>query len=111
MVRLSNGHLVVDQSTITGLFGETTRLLCVYYPNRNTLLLAGSDDELFKSIHKTTTALLKLRNEKGDRSISVLELILDYDLDDTNRQLEFEADTRMKVLNVYFGTGANFNQT
>lgn len=111
MVKLSNGHVIIDQATALALFGDTSQVLWVYYPQRHTLMVATPADELFKSVHKTATSLLKLRNDHGDRSLSVLELILDHDLDDTNRQLEYTADEQMKVLSVYFGTGANFSQS
>ena len=102
MVKLSNSHIIIDKETAAALFSDAAQVNWVYYPQRKTLMVAAGADTLFKSLHKTSGSLLKIRNEQGDRSISMLELIIDNDLDGSDRELSFKADTEMKILSIYF---------
>ena len=108
MIQLSNAHIIIDGATASSLFAEAVQVNWVYYPARQTLIVAASGDELFKSLHKTSMSMLKFKNDKGDRSISIMELLIDNDIDNCNRPLDYFADEQMKVLNVYFGTGIKY---
>jgi len=46
--------------------------------------------------------MLKFKNSKGDRSISLEEMLIDNELDSSDRSLEFNADEKMKILTVHF---------
>ncbi len=63
-------------------------------------MLAPFEDDDFKALHKTTNSVLKYKNNKGDRSMDILSIILDHDLDDANRQLSYKVDMVMKILNI-----------
>jgi hypothetical protein len=102
MVRLSNAHIVISSDTVAQLFGDAVRASWVYYPQRKTMLVANGQDELFKSLHKTADSILKYSNNQGDRSIAIRELLIDNELDDSNRELAFTADAQMKILTIFF---------
>lgn len=102
MISLSHSHIIIDQQTVNELFPGAERVSWVYYPQKRSLLIASSSDELFKTLHKTSTTILKLKNGKGDRSLDVLSVIIDHDIDDTDRELDHIVDKAMQVLNVYF---------
>ena len=44
--------------------------------------------------------MLKSRNLKGDKTVSMYEILIDNDLDDTDRDLEYEYTEGVKMLNV-----------
>ncbi|GGD70549.1 hypothetical protein GCM10011514_38260 [Emticicia aquatilis] len=90
MIQLKNGHIWFEKELVDLLFGEEEKVSLVYYPERKTLLLAARSKVFFEKMHKTTWAVLKLRNLKGDKTISVQDLILDNDLDNTDRTLAHE---------------------
>jgi hypothetical protein len=72
----------------------------VYYPSKKVLLMAATTDELFKGLHKTSMQMLKNKNLKGDKSISLEELLIDQDIDNTDRMLDYFFD-EMKILQVF----------
>lgn len=102
MVKLSSAHIIIGSTLAETLFGNAQRVNWVYYPQRKTLMVAGAEDELFKQLHKTSGSMLKLRNEQGDRGIAIRELLIDNDLDEHDRELEYKADTGLNILNIYF---------
>jgi hypothetical protein len=101
-IHLANSHLIIDASIANDFFGEVSHVNLVYYPNRKTLLVAATTDELFKGLHKTSMAMLKLKNAKGDRSISIQEIVIDNDIDPADSALVYQADSAMKIITVYF---------
>lgn len=100
MVSLSNAHIIVSKALMSQLFNDAEKVCWVYYASRKVLLLAPLTDPDFKALHKTTTSVLKYKNNTGDRSMDVLNIILDHDLDDTNRPLQYSVDAVMKILNI-----------
>lgn len=102
VAHLINRHLIIDAQTAATLFPEATHVNMVYYANSRTLLLAATQDELFKSLHKTTMQMVKNKNIRGDKSISLEELLIDQDLDDLDRPLPGKVDATMGILTIQF---------
>lgn len=100
-IRLANRHLVIDAGTAVMLFQGATHVNAVYYPNGRSLLMADARDELFKGLHKTAMQMLKDRNLRGDKSVSLEELLIDHDIDDSDRTLEHRVDSAMGILTIY----------
>ena len=44
---------------------------------------------MFKQAHEVAMLFVKIRNQQGDRTISLQELILDHDIDDADRGLAY----------------------
>jgi hypothetical protein len=101
-IRLMNRHLTIDAAIAAALFPGAAHLNIVFYPNGKTLLMADAGDEIFKGLHKTSMQMLKDKNLKGDKSMSLEEILIDHDLDDSDRELGYKADAVMKILTVYF---------
>ncbi|MFM7358784.1 MAG: hypothetical protein ACKO1T_09435 [Sediminibacterium sp.] len=103
MITLSNGHIIIDQQLATTLLeAENNKIAWVYYAEKNLMMLASHKDDLFKSIHKVSVSILKLKNGQGDRSFSLQELLIDKELNDTDRVLKYIADEKMRIVTVYF---------
>ena len=101
-VKLRTQHLLIDAALAAEVFGASAQVHTVFYANQQSLLLAPMEDELFAKIHKTALQMLKSRNLQGDKSISLQELIIDHDLDDSDRDLEFSHQPGIQLLQVKF---------
>ncbi len=99
-VRLKSSHLLIDHEVATEIFGDDQNVHVVYYPERHTLMVAPKSDELFKKLHKANQHMLKARNLKGDKTIALHEMLIDHDLDDTDRDLAYDTQTDLSILNV-----------
>lgn len=89
-VYLKNSYLLIEASVAKVAFGDDFQVSVVYYPDRQTLLVAGKSKAFFEKLHKTSWLLLKDRNLLGDKSVNIRELLIDNDLDDTDRDLPYE---------------------
>lgn len=102
MITLTNRHLIISNEIVESIFGFSSQVNWVYYDNKKILMIASQHDDIFKGLHKTSMSMLKFKNSKGDRSISLEELLIDNELDSSDRSLEFNADKKMKILTVHF---------
>lgn len=101
-IQLASGHLILNAAIAKEFFGEASHVNLVYYAQRKIMLLAPVDDDLFKSLHKTSMVMLKLKNSRGDKSVTIQEILIDNDIDATNRILNFQADSIMKIISIFF---------
>jgi len=99
-VYLEAGHICIKKNTAEKIFGAETVALSVFYAKDNTFMISPSSEELFKTIHKANQQMLKSKNANGDKSISIQELLLDNDIDENNRDLEFVIEEALHILKV-----------
>ncbi len=99
-IKLKTQHLWISGDIAESTFGETAQVHVVYYPQQRSLLLAPMEDEIFPTIHKGGLQMLKNRNLQGDKTISLQEIIIDNDLDDTDRDLVFMHQPGMRMLHI-----------
>ena len=99
-VYLEASHICIKKQVAEKIFGPETVVLSVFYAKDNSFMVAPATEELFKTIHKVSQQMLKMKNASGDRSISIQELFLDNDIEETNRNLEFEIEEKLHILKV-----------
>jgi hypothetical protein len=99
-VYLKSSHLQIDRKIVEEIFGSDRNVNMVYYADRKALMIAPVSDELFKKLHKAKQHMLKDKNANGDKTIALHELLIDNEINDTERDLEFEIQKELKILNV-----------
>lgn len=99
-LRLNRQHLWLSATLAKDALNDERQIYAVYYPQRGALLLAPMSDSAFKALHECSLVMLKDRNLKGDKSLSLQEIIIDNDLDATDRPLEFTTKKGLQLLQV-----------
>ena len=99
-IRLKSSHLHIDREVVKEVFGDALNVFVVYYPDRHSLMIAPISDELFKKLHKAAQHMLKDRNLKGDKTIALHETLIDNQVDETDRDLEYELQSGLGILRV-----------
>ena len=99
-IKLRTQHLWISGDIAGTVFGDLDKVYTVYYPQLHALLLAPMDDEIFPTIHKGDLQMLKTRNLEGDKTISLQEIIIDHDLDESDRDLVFMHQPGVRMLHV-----------
>jgi hypothetical protein len=89
-MKLQNGHIIFPSEIIQEILENEVQINWVFYPDRNTLLIAGKSKKFFEKLHKTDWQTLKDKNLKGDKSLFIRAILIDNDLDDSDRNLDFE---------------------
>lgn len=99
-VYLEGGHICVKRDTAEKIFGADNVVLSVFYAKDNSFLVAPASEDLFRRLHKANQQMLKTKNNDGDKSISIQELLLDHDINENDRNLEFKMEEAMHLLKV-----------
>jgi len=99
-VYLEAAHICIKENIAEKIFGLESIVLSVFYAKNNTFLVAPAGEELFKTIHKASQQMLKTKNAAGDKSISIQELLLDNEIDENDRNLEFVIEEALHILKV-----------
>ena len=99
-IRLKSSHLLIDREVAADIFQDDFNVNIVYYADRRTLMIAPQSEELFKKLHKAKQHMLKDRNAQGDKTIALHELLIDHEINSTDRNLEFELQSALRILNV-----------
>jgi hypothetical protein len=104
-VRLNRQHLWISGELAKRIFNDERQVYTVYYPQRKALLLSPMSNESFKTLHECSLVMLKDRNMKGDKSLSLQEVIIDNGLDDEDRPLTYSTIDDLQLLQVILGAG------
>ena len=100
-VHLKSAHLLIGNELASQAFGDCQNVYVVYYPDHKKLMLAPVTDEVFKQLHKSSQHMLKDKNLQGDKSIALHELLIDNQLDDADRKLDFTFQKELRVLTIF----------
>ncbi|MCU0449817.1 MAG: hypothetical protein MUC97_08215 [Bernardetiaceae bacterium] len=101
LLQLKDSHLHFKAPLVAQAFADDEQVNLVFYPDRRVLLVAGKSKLFFEKLHKTHWRMLKARNLVGDKSVDVREILIDEDLDDTDRPLDYEVKTT-GIINIKF---------
>ncbi|MBX2877253.1 MAG: hypothetical protein KTR30_34350 [Saprospiraceae bacterium] len=99
-VQLKSAHLLIDHTLAMALFHNSPNVNMIYYPDRQTLMIAPESDELFKQLHKAKPHMLKDKNAQGDKTIAIHELLIDHEINDSDRELAYREQKELNILNV-----------
>ena len=99
-VALKSAHLYLAAGLVSEAFGDDKNVYVVYYPEPRTLMIAPATDETFKTIHKAEQQILKDRNLQGDKTIALHTILIDHQLNDSDRALEYEFQSALSILKV-----------
>jgi hypothetical protein len=89
-MKLQNGHIIIPADIVKEVLENEVQINWVFYPERSTILIAGKSKIFFEKLHKTDWQTLKDKNLKGDKSLFVRAILIDHDLNETDRELDFE---------------------
>lgn len=99
-VSLRNQHLLIARALAAEVFGEAAQAFVHYDKAGGRLLLAPMEHPRFSQERKSALQMLKNRNLQGDKSLSLQEILIDHELDDSPRPLAFSYDPDAGVLSV-----------
>jgi hypothetical protein len=99
-VYVESGHICIKKNIVEKIFGPETVVLSVFYDKDCTFMIAPASEDLFRKLHKSNQQMLKTKNASGDKSISIQELLLDNDIDENDRDLEFVTEESLHILKV-----------
>lgn len=99
-IRLKTSHILISPDTAEQLFDASECALICYKPEDKALLLAPVTNTFFGKLHEPSQVLMKVKDILGTRSIPVRNILLDNDLDETDRPLPFRVNEKNKFIRI-----------
>lgn len=99
-VILKSSHVYLNAAIVERIFKTIHYAYVTYVPEQKKMLITPVSSQWFVKMHEPTQFLLKSRNLKGDRTLAIREILIDNDLDTTDRDLEYEIVEKTNLIKI-----------
>lgn len=100
-LKLQAQHLWLSHELVAQYFSETEQVVVAFVDSGPHLLIAPAPAAVLVKVHpKASSRLLKLKNLKGDRTISVHDFFIDHDLAGDDKPLHYDYVEKLDALKV-----------
>lgn len=100
-ISLKSAHLYFENALVNQVFQNIEHAYIAYLQKQNRLLLTPVSSQWFVKMYESPQQLrLKSRNLKGDKTLAVRGILVDNDIDDSDRYLEFEWVEKTNLLKI-----------
>ena len=97
---LKSEHIYLDAELANQFFQAGNPVFISFKEEEKAVLMAPLTNSWFSKLHQAQQTLLKARNQQGDCTTSIRDLILDHDLNATDRELTFTLNNQSKFLKI-----------
>lgn len=101
-VELKSSHVIVAAEIAAKVFGDDQTVYTSFKEDSKTLLVSPKSNSWFSKLHKSAETILKSKDLAGTKSISIGELLIDHELDQSNKELSCEINAQKKFLKIHF---------
>ena len=99
-ITLKTSQIYLDNELIQPIFGDIHYAYVTYVEEQSKVLITPVSSQWFVKMYKPTQFLLKSRNLKGDKTLAIREILIDNDLDMTDRDLDYEIIEKTNLIKV-----------
>lgn len=99
-IQLKSYHLVIDDKLSSQLFEGSATVYVSYKSEQRAILVSPNSNAWFPKLHKTKECMLKAKDLLGTKSVAIHEFIIDHDLANEDRTLEFEVNRSKRFLKI-----------
>ena len=99
-VTLKSSHVYFDASLVDLIFDNIHYAYVTYVAEQKKLLITPVSSQWFVKMHEPTQFLLKSRNLKGDKTLAIREILIDNDLDASDRVLQYEVVKKTNLIKI-----------
>ncbi len=99
-IALKSSHIYLESELVETIFGNVHYAYAAYLKEKHQLLITPVSSQWFVKMHKPAQFLLKSRNLKGDKTLALREILIDNEIDTTDRELDFEVIAKTKLIKV-----------
>lgn len=101
-VTLKSSHIYLESKVIKEFFEGANVAFAVYIKEQKSILITPITSSWFKKMYNPAQYILKARNINGDKTLAIGNIIIDNDLDVTDRELDAEFIEKTKLIKVMF---------
>ena len=99
-VVLKSSHIYLNAELVERIFQSIHYAYVTYLAEQKKILITPVSSQWFVKMHKPTQFLLKSKNLKGDRTLAIREILIDNDIDTTDRILQYEIVEKTSLIKI-----------
>ena len=100
-VYMESNHICLSGEVMGKMGKDIQNVFLVFQPETSTLLLSPVSNTFFPKLYSATQHLLKDKNLQGTKSLAIHELLIDHEVPNQNRELQYEVLNKHKLLKIY----------
>jgi hypothetical protein len=97
-VFLKSSHIYLNKSVVERVFDKIHYAYAAYSKEQGKILITPVSSAWFAKMFEPSQFLLKQRNLKGDMTLAIREILIDNDLDMTDRALDHEVIEKTNLI-------------
>ena len=97
---LRSSHLYLKKEIAQSFFGEESLAYISYSKEQNKLFLSPVKSQWFTKLFRAYQILLKNRDMRGDKTLAIHEIIIDNELDYSDRTLKYEIIEKTQLIKI-----------
>lgn len=101
-IELKTAHLIVPPEMVETVFGEEPVAFIAFKEETRSLLISPKSNSWFSKLHGSSEVLLKSKDLAGTKSIVIREILIDHEIDQTNRHLDVLINAEKRFLKIDF---------
>ncbi|MEL6557421.1 MAG: hypothetical protein AAFQ94_04510 [Bacteroidota bacterium] len=105
-VELRSSHLLLSPILSNLMMKDSNSVYVAYKEENQTLLVSPKENSWFPKLHQSQEFMLKSKDLKGTKSISIREILIDHDLNDLDRKLTCTVHDEKKFMKIDFANPA-----
>ncbi|MEM7549942.1 MAG: hypothetical protein AAF363_09710 [Bacteroidota bacterium] len=101
-INLKSSHLIVSPSVSGPIFQDENSVYICYKKEQDVLLVSPSSNSWFPKLHESKEYLVKDKDLKGTKSIAIMDILIDHELDSEDRPLSFKLNDSKRYIKINF---------
>lgn len=106
-IKLKSSHLIIPAEISNQVLKDCSSAYVAYKEELNSILVSPKENSWFPKLHTSMEFLVKSKDLQGTKSVAIREILIDYDIDDSDKALQCAINQERNFLKIEL---PNFNQ-
>ena len=99
-VGLKSSHLIIPAEISSQVLEGCSSVYVTYKEELKSILVSSKENAWFPKMHKSLEFIVKSKDLLGTKSVAIREILIDHDIDDTDRVLQCSINKERNFLKI-----------
>ncbi|MEQ8905997.1 hypothetical protein [Ekhidna sp.] len=99
-ISLRSSHLIIPAVLANQVLSNSTSAYVAYKKELNSILVSPKENDWFPKLHGSLEFIVKSKDLKGTKSIAIREILIDNEIDDNDKTLNYDINVRKNFLKI-----------
>ena len=99
-IQLKSSHLIIPAEISNKILDQNSSVYVAYKEELGALLLSPKENDWFPKLHESLAFILKSKDMRGTKSVAIREILIDKEIDDSDKSLACSINEDKKFLKI-----------